>query len=249
MRRYPLINHRTYRYLGLLGMLIVLNGCATTTVRYTLKETPVQTAPLPYHVVVGVFTDERPQEERVEQKPPKNTSPRSEAFYTSDKNFKSNIPYQIATAMADHLRQTNLVQKVTVNVDTDIDAKPEVLDQLAREGVDLVITGHLVHFTGYVSGFTPGGTVAERMGGALGVLSETIAHPKTVGGLVEYQNLKIIDMTQGLAVWKGDVSHRFERQETWWKTPTHYALEALGEANAKMVEQLEQTLQAIKKRD
>ena len=230
-------------------MLIVLNGCATTAVRYTLKETPVRTAPLPYHVVVVVLTDDRPQEERVEQKPPKNPSPRSETFYTSDKNFKPNIPYQIATAMADHLRQTNLVQKVTVNGDTGLDAKPEVLDQLAREGADFVITGHLVHFSGSVSGFTPGGTVAERMGGGLGVLSETMAHPKTVGGRVEYQNLKIIDMTQGPAVWKGDVSHRFERQETWWKPPAHYALEALRAANAKMVKPLEQTLPAIKKRD
>jgi len=109
---------------------------------------------------------------------------------------------------------------------------------LAQEGVDIVMTAQLAHFTGFQSGTNPAG----MMFGALGVLTEAIANKKSVKGQVEYRDLRIIDIKQQRVLWTGNIGHQFERQEVFYNGHVAYALEALKDANGKVAIKLNELL-------
>ncbi|UCD15016.1 MAG: hypothetical protein JSV34_04645 [Candidatus Omnitrophota bacterium] len=215
-------------------MVLILTGCAST-IRYAFnKGLYVSDKPLPYKVVVDVFEDIRPSEERDGTMYKHGVS-----LYTRDRSFKADIDKQISQMLVEHLEKAKVFNEVRVrDVNDNLEVDIEEMEKLEQEGIDFVITGNLEHFYGFQSGVSG---VAYAFG-ALGVLTEAIVNPKRVGGNVEYSDIKIIDVAKKEVLWRGNVKHDFEKKDVFYDGPVAYVLRALKEVNNKFVCKIKDTL-------
>lgn len=230
---------RTTRYILWPAVMLTTLGCATAPIRYTLDRQPLRPTPLPYVMVVDVFTDARPTEERVRARPSLWSGSAAD-LYTSDADFRPNVAQHITEMLAQHLQQAGLFARVEVQELGDAPERdPQVIEQLRQHQVDLLMTARLTHFLGHQSGSS---YVPAMLFGALGVLADAMSNPRTVSGYVEYADLKIVDVPQKNILWQGTINQRFERKETFYKGPIVYVLEALKATNADLATRLDKHL-------
>jgi hypothetical protein len=155
------------------------------------------------------------------------------------------VDAQISQMLVEHFNKAKLFEGIQLlNVDNDLDTNNDEMEKLCTQGVDLVILGKLKHFYGYQSQGAM--TAASVMFGALGVLTEAIANPKTVGGVVEYSDVKVVDVKNKKVLWEGTVTHGFEEEDVFYDGPNVYALRALQKANNQFVQDLNNVLEARK---
>jgi hypothetical protein len=197
-----------------------MSGCATAISYRLPASAAMRRTPLPYRVIVGVFPDERPERERISPVGTRGFRAIRADRSTSDKQFKPDVPRQIAMALAVHLQQSKLVGTAIVqDVEDGLEQQPDRLHALAQERVDLVITGRLAHFAGY----------RDR-------------------GRVEYRDVKLIDVADHGVLWQGTISHAVERTGWFSGGSVAHVLEALREANQQLAETVRQVLEQDKVR-
>ena len=136
-----------------------------------------------------------------------------------------------------HLDKSKLFKKVELkDVSDGLLENSSMLDDLAKEGVNWVIMGDITHFYGFQS--STGSENVAVLFGVIGVLTEAIANPKTVGGHITY-SIKVIDVNKKEVVWQGEVDYSFKEKDKFYDGPVCYALRALKAANNKLTEKLE----------
>ncbi len=216
--------------------MVFLSGCAAQ-VKYKFdKDMFVSPEPKHYAVVIDAFADNRPEREKEGK------------FYgkdgyavINDKMFKKDIPLQVSQMLAEHLTKAKVFDSVkVVNVSDDLEVKPEEMTQLKDAGYSLVVIGKLNCFYGYYSDEVSA-SVSALLFGAVGAITEALMNPKTVGGKVEYGDVKIIDLVKGTVAWSGNVEHDFEKKEKFYDTPIGYVLKALKETNNNFSKQLSES--------
>lgn len=217
---------------SMLGMV----GCASTTpIRY--KVTALPTTPIPHgqRLLVAVFDDARPETERI-RKPDFG----QRDWDTSDKDFKPDVPRQLATALAEHLKRAGVVQEECLieEVPADLATNGEAMQALAARGIDVVLMGRVMHFRGFQHGMM----TSAVFFGLAGVLTEAITNPKYIGGHAAYSPLMLVDVERQRVLWQGDIEHQFDDKQTFYKGHVAYALEALKETNTKVARVVEDTL-------
>jgi hypothetical protein len=224
-----------HRWITLLAALMMAGCARTTPIRYKMDARPLRPTPHVQRLLVAVFEDARPSTERTQ----KAADFGQRDLETSDKDFKPEVTRQIATALAEHLTQAQVAQTCLVeDVPADLASHPEALNALAAKEIDVVLTGRLTHFRGFLHGMMPG----AMLFGLAGVLVETVANPKYVGGHVAYSPLTVIDVKRQRILWQGEVGHQFDDKQTLYKGHVAYALDALKEANAKVAQIVDHAL-------
>lgn len=215
-------------------LVLCVSGCATT-VKYSFDNSLYRrNAPLNYCVLVDNFEDGRPAIER-----DGTVYKGKDVSCTADKNFKPNVNTQISQMLVEHLNKAQLFNAVQFkDVDDNLYQAPDEMDKLSKQGIDLVITGNINHFYGYMS--NP--AAVAYLFGLAGAFAEMAANPKTVGADVEYGNIKIIDVKNKKVLWEGDVKYNFEDKVTFYDSPVAYALRGLKSVNEKLVLTLESKL-------
>lgn len=210
------------------------SGCAAQlTYGYdkTLYKRPQKTS---LSAVVRSIHDLRTEDEQ------KGTFSTTDGYlYTSDDLFKKDIGKQATAALVKHIEKANIftavVSKQLENFSLENAAE---IEKLVQEGFDILILGDLYHLYGYQSG-TAGPAV---LFGLTGVLLEAMANKKVVGGRASLGDVKIIDLRKKEVLWEGDVDHDFERKDTFYDGPPAYAIEALKQANDKLVKTIGETV-------
>lgn len=222
------------RVFVVLSLFLFLTGCASTIKYSFTNDLYKREMPMDYNVIVDVFEDIRTQDEH------DGIFQTNDKFmYTKDKDFKPDVNLQISKAIADHLTESKMFNAVKVeDVDNGLYQDIEAMEILKNRGVDLVITGDIKHFYGFLSG-SAGTSVAL---GVLGVLAEAMANPKTVGANVEYDNIKIIDLNNKQVLWQGGLKHDFREKDTFYDSQVIYALRALKEVNNKFTKKIDNIL-------
>lgn len=216
---------RLFKIIPGIFLVLFLSGCAAN-IKYAFdKDLYKKDEPMNYAVIVDVFKDNRPSEER-----DGNFRKKEGYLSTGNKDFKPEVEKQISGMLVEHLKSARIFKHIELkdvpdNLDLDIDT----MQQLQQEGVDLAILGNLEHFYGYQSG-SAGGAV---MFGLVGVLTEAMINPKTVGANVEYSNVKIVDLKNKKILWQGDIEYNFEDRVTFYDSPVIYALRGLKKLNDK----------------
>jgi curli biogenesis system outer membrane secretion channel CsgG len=211
-------------------------GCASS-VNYKLDSKLYKGTPTQKVLLVNVFKDVRPESEHQGE-----AGVLAGQINTGDKNFKPHVGGQVSQMLVKHLTSTGMFRKVLLEeVPSDLDTNIEEMTKLSDRGVDLAITGQLKHFYGYQSGSAG---AAGALFGAMGVLTEAIANPKTVRGGAEYTDVKIIDVKNQHVLWQGNIQHDFEQKITFYDGPVAYALKGLKETNDKFTHRLDQVLQS-----
>ena len=163
-----------------------------------------------------------------------------EPLKTKDKDFKPGVDVQISQMLVKHLEHTQMFRKVILrDVKNNLAEDYSQMDALVNEGIDIAVVGDLGHFSGTQSGAAG----VAGMFGLVGMMTEAITNPKTVGGHVEYDNVKIIDLKNKFVLWEGDIEHTFEDRVTFYDGPVAYALRTLKEANNKFTEKLKYVLE------
>lgn len=218
---------RPYKIIIAILLVLSLSGCAAS-VRYAFDDKLYRRdEPMRYNVLVDVFEDMRPAVERSE------TSKKEGLIYTNDKMFRGNVDVQISQMLVEHLRKARMFTAVELR-----DINSEDTAMLSKAGVDLVIDGDIRHFYGFQSGAAG----AAVLFGLVGVLTEALVNPKTVGGNVEYGNVKVIDVASGTVLWEGNARHSFKDKDTFYDGPVAYALRALKEVNNELTQELKTAL-------
>lgn len=216
--------------------MAVLSGCAAQVKYQFDKDSFVSPEPKKYAAAVDVFQDNRPERE----KEGKLYGKESYAV-NNDKMFKKDIPRQVSQMLAEHLTKAKVFDKVQVEEIPDgLELKTEEMAGLKNKGYDLAVMGKLNHFYGYYSDQVSAATSAVLFG-MVGMMVEAVSNPKTVGGKVEYGDVKIIDLAKGAVVWSGNVEHAFEKQEKFYDGPVGYVIKALKETNNKFSRQLSES--------
>ncbi len=218
-----------------------LTGCAAT-IKYSFDKAPARLKPFPYHAIVSI-EDARSVYEREGV----FEDSAGEKVYTKDKDFKPDVPVQIASTLAGHLRAAKLFESVTVQTfPADVISNEEAIQGLASQGVDLAIIGRLKHFYGYQTepnrAFSMAGAFGGAIGGAAAAIAEMLVNPKTVGGKVTYGPVRGVDVRRKQVLWEEEVEASFERKEKFYKGQVAYALQALKEANQELVKRLNERL-------
>ncbi|MBF0523405.1 MAG: hypothetical protein HQL24_10180 [Candidatus Omnitrophica bacterium] len=188
--------------------------------------------PKNYIVVADVFADNRPGSEKEGKLYGKD------GYATSkDQMFKKDLPLQISQMFVDHLSKAKIFKKIDLlDISNDLDLKQEEMTSLKNKGYNLAIIGKINHFYGYQS--DEAATAVAPLFGLVGVLTEAMINPKTVGAKVEYGDVKIIDLDNQKIVWSGNAGHDFEQQVKLYDGPVIYVLRALKETNNKFSRQL-----------
>ncbi len=220
----------------LLFNMVVLSGCAAQ-VKYNFdKDLFVSTASKNYAVVIDAFQDNRPDREKEGKLYGKDGY-----AISNDKMFKKDIPLQVSQMLAAHLTKAKVFNKVEVmDVPDDLESRLDEMAGLKDKKYDLAVIGKLNHFYGYYSDEVSAMSSAILFG-LVGAMVEAVANPKTVGGKVEYGDVKIVDLNKGVVVWSGNVEHDFEKQEKFYDGQVGYVLKALKETNNKFSKQLSET--------
>ena len=139
-----------------------------------------------YAVVIDVFQDNRSEREKEGKVYGKDGY-----AINNDSMFKKDIPSQISQMLAEHLIKAKVFSKVEVmDVPDDLESRSDEMAKLKDKKYDLAVIGKLNHFYGYYSDEVSAGV--SVMFGLVGVLTEAMMNPKTVGGKVEYGDVKII---------------------------------------------------------
>lgn len=213
--------------------MVAFSGCAAQVKYQFDKDSFVSPESKKYAVAVDVFQDNRPEREKEGKLYGK------EGYaVNNDKMFKKDIPRQVSRMLAEHLTKAKVFDKVQVEeVSDDLESKTDEMAGLKNKGYDLAVMGKLNHFYGYYSDEVSATTSAVLFG-VVGMMVEAISNPKTVGGKVEYGDVRIIDLARGVVVWSGNVEHAFEKQEKFYDGPVGYVLKALKETNDKFSHQL-----------
>lgn len=207
-------------------------GCATA-IKYNVDKNQYKDVKsLNYKAIVDVIEDCRGQEEHEGYFLNKH-----EFFCTNDKSFKQGIDKQVSQMLVNHLKATKLFNGIELrNVDNDLDKNIQEMEMLKNNGIDFVIIGNLKHFNGFQSQSST--EVIGMMFGLVGTLTDMLANPRTVGGNVEYSDVKIIDTGKEKILWEGSIAHEFKEKDTFYDGQNTYALRALKEANNKFAKQL-----------
>lgn len=213
--------------------LPLVSGCAAS-VKYCLdKDVYRSDAPVNSRAVLYTFKDIRPDAEH------SGTMDLPDIhMYTKDQNFSPDIDKQISRMLVAHLDKAGIFQKIEFRDMPDDASLEAAIRQLDQQGVDYVITGDIAHFYGYQSGSSG---AAGSLFGALGVIAEAIANPKTVGGEAAYRNVKVVNVNNGATIDLGDVSYEFEDKVKMYETPVAYSLRALKGANNEFAKKLEES--------
>jgi|GEM_PF-4449680 len=230
------------RILKLMFFGILIFSCAgcATSIKYKVDKAQYKNAkPLDYTLAVDIVEDVRPAAEH------DGTFYNTHDYYTTqDKRFKPGVGKQISQTLVDHFKAARAFTIIELrNVDNDLDKNPQEMELLRKEGVDLAVIGNLKHFYGFQSQ-SPAEVLAGVMFGAIGALTEMIANPRTVGGKVEYADVKIIDLDKKKILWQGSIEHEFREKDTFYDGQKAYALRALKETNNKFVKKIREICEA-----
>jgi len=225
---------RNSRILLLIVLAWFLSGCAAS-IKYPVdKNVYKREVPLNYRTVVDIFKDTRPVEESDGSLHKINGI---EVTPTKNKDFKPSMDTQISLMLADHFNKANIFKITEVrDIDDNLDTNQQEMEKLKAEGIDLAILAKMKHFYGYQS-FSAAAGIAPLFGLA-GVLTEAIANPKTVGGKVEYGDVKVIDLGKQGILWQGNIEHSFDEKDVFYDGQIIYCLRALKEANNKFAKKM-----------
>lgn len=220
--------------IAIILLVPLLSGCATTIKYPFTKDLYVSPKPLVCNTIVDTFEDVRPEEEHNGTLKFSNIS---SCTFTSDKDFKSCVNVQISEMMVEHFKKAQLFTNVELkDVNNDVGQNITEIEKLRTEGFDLVIFGKIKHFYGFQTGTGSASTAA--LFGLAGILVEALANPKTVGGNVEYGDIRIFDLNTKQILWQGDIGHEFKEKDAFYNGPVAYALQALREANNKLTQKV-----------
>ncbi len=218
-------------------VIMLLSGCAARRFPVTYhfdKDIYMSDVRVGRNVLIDIFDDQRPVGEREG-----TAEVPGMALYLKDEQFKPDIAIQVSELLAKHLEESGLFENVRVkDVSDSLEANLDQLNSLKAEGADLVITGTLKHFYGYLSG-NAGPAVAL---GIVFVFAEAFVNPKDTGGKAEYENLKIFDTAKKEILWQGNIDHEHQVKETFYRGPMYHALWALREVNNELTQKLEEVL-------
>lgn len=226
---------RLFKFCSLVVLALLISGCAAN-VKYSMdKDIYKRDVPINRVAIVDVIEDVRPTEEC--EGIYYNSG---DLTYSSDKQFKPNINRQASQMLVDHLNKARIFKVVELrDVDNDLEKNAAEMNLLHNQGIDLVIIGNLRHFYGYQSGVTSA-AMAAGLFGLAGALTEAAINPKTVGGNVEYCDIKIIDLGNKGILWKGNINYEFKKKVTFPEATVSYSLLALKEGNNKFIKKLEE---------
>lgn len=214
----------------LLPLLFLLSGCATTSLNYHIDDTYSTDTHFNFKVAVNSFQDSRPEDEKL-----KDIGHERIGFYTNDETFKNNAGGATSECLLNHLKQINIFSSIdTVDFPFDLETSPEQMKSLSDKGYDFAITANMVHCVGFQLSESSGG--AEF--GALGILADAMANPRTVGAKVEYNPIKIIDLKNQRVIWCDSVEYNYEKKVTFYSGPNAYLIDGLKGANNKFIKEL-----------
>lgn len=218
---------------GVVLLSVLCTGCATT-IAYTYDRSLFRPEPFRYRAVVDIFEDARSKSEKMGLSPEGTVE-----IYTTDHDFKPDVPRQISEALAKHLSKARYFQAVSVaDVPDGIDSDPEKMKAWADKGIDIVIAGRIKHFYGYQTEPSPMGVAF----GLIGAVAEMVANPKHVGGKTTYSPIKVVDLRNQRIILEEEMEKSFDTTVKYYRGQAAYALDTLKEANHEFLRKLEKNL-------
>ena len=221
----------------ILGLALSASGCATSINYGFDSKMYKREKPHAMTALVDEFQDLRTQDEH-----DGTFSATKDYLYTEDKQFNKNIGDQVTDTVVKHLRNAHLFNTVTKkDIPNFADGDIEAMQNIAKQGYDILVMGDLHHFYGYRSGKN-----AAMMGalfGLAGTLTEAVANKKTVGGRATLGDVKIVDLKNQKVLWQGNINYDFEKRDTFYSEPPGYAIEALKKVNEQLVQKIDELIQ------
>lgn len=128
----------------------LLAGCGGYKINYSLNQREIVRSqqPCSLAVAVAILNDIRDERENLEDAQ-EAISADNVGDYTYDKDFKGEVDVSISEMLASHLEYSRSFRKIALLKSNSATLSRPVMDSLGAMGVEAVLTGNIVHFSGF----------------------------------------------------------------------------------------------------